>query len=219
MQQQILDALKPKFEGVSENILSRVAKKLAETVTKPEDVAAAVAGVTFQQVLESYGDSRATDATKTAVLNYEKKYGIKDGKAVITEPEPEPKKQTEGGADPIPDWAKALIDSNKQLSERLRQIDTERTTASRKQQLADVLNQLPELQRKGYERISYADLKDDEFDTLLSEIKTEVGELSKATAARGVVFGKPTSIGTTVTSTTPEASSEEVAAVLDHLNI
>lgn len=80
MKKEILEALKAKFEGVSEAILNRIADKLAKTVTKQEDVATAVEGVTFQQVLESYGDSRATEAQQTAVTNYEKKHGLKDGK-------------------------------------------------------------------------------------------------------------------------------------------
>ena len=80
--EQLLEALKAKFEGVDASILNRVAGKLAKTVTSEEQVATAVEGVTFQQVLESYGDSRATEATQTAVSNYEKRHGLKDGKQV-----------------------------------------------------------------------------------------------------------------------------------------
>jgi hypothetical protein len=79
MKKQILEALKAKFQGVSEAILNRIADKLAKTVTTAEQVATAVEGVTIQQVIESYGDSRATEAQQTAVHNYETKYGLKDG--------------------------------------------------------------------------------------------------------------------------------------------
>lgn len=82
---EILGALKTKYVGARETILDRVARNLAKTVTKPEEVQTAVDGVTFQQVLDSYGDSRATDATKTAVANYEKKHGLRDGKSVAAE--------------------------------------------------------------------------------------------------------------------------------------
>ena len=68
MRKEILDALKAKFTGVSDAILGRIADKLAKTATTAEQVATAVEGVTFQQVLESYGDSRATEAQQTAVL-------------------------------------------------------------------------------------------------------------------------------------------------------
>ena len=83
MYDTILEQLKTKFSGVSEDILGRVAKKLAGTAKTEEEVKTAVDGVTFQQLLESYGDSRANDATKTAEMNYEKKHGLKDGKVVI----------------------------------------------------------------------------------------------------------------------------------------
>ena len=80
MRKEILDALAAKFPGVSAAILGRIADRMAKTAATAEDVNTAVDGVTFQQVLESYGDSRATEAQQTAVQNYEKKYGLKEGK-------------------------------------------------------------------------------------------------------------------------------------------
>ena len=82
MKKTILDARKAKFVGVSEAILDRVATKLARTVVTAEQVAPAVEGVTIQQVIDSYGDSRATEAQQTAVHNYESKYGLKDGQKI-----------------------------------------------------------------------------------------------------------------------------------------
>ena len=66
MRKEILDALKTKFPGVSESILGRIADKLSKTATNAEQVKTAVDGVTIQQVIESYGDSRATEASATA---------------------------------------------------------------------------------------------------------------------------------------------------------
>ena len=82
MRKAILDALKAKFQGVSESILNRIADKLCKTVTTAEQVQTAVDGVTIQQVIESYADSRATEASQTAVHTYEQKYGLKDGAKV-----------------------------------------------------------------------------------------------------------------------------------------
>ena len=62
MKKEILEALTTKFPGVSVSILDRIATKLAETVTTAEQVKTAVEGVTIQQVIESYGDSRGTEA-------------------------------------------------------------------------------------------------------------------------------------------------------------
>ena len=80
----ILEKLKAKFEGVSDSILDRIAEKLAKTVKNEEEATTAVEGVTLQQLFDSYGDSRATEAQRTAVSNYEKKYGLKDGAKVTS---------------------------------------------------------------------------------------------------------------------------------------
>ena len=70
MKGKILEALKAKFEGVDAKILGRIADKLAKTTTSEEDVATAVEGVSFSDVLNMYGDSRATEAANTAISNY-----------------------------------------------------------------------------------------------------------------------------------------------------
>lgn len=220
MKQQILDALKTKFTGVNANILDRIATQLAKTVTTEDQVATAVEGVTkgFIEVIESYGDSRATDATKSAVLNYEEKYNLKDGKKVkqakTTEPD-EPKKD-----DDTPAWAKAIIESNKSLSERLDRLDGERIAKSRKTELDDILTKLPASLRKGYSRTPL-DGSEEEWTERRNEIAEEVAQISKETGAKGAVFGRPTNNGVRSGkgSSTQEASDAEAAAVVDKLNI
>ena len=159
MRKEILDALKAKFTGVSDAILGRIADKLAKTATTAEQVATAVEGVTFQQVLESYGDSRATEAQQTAVSNYEKKHGLKDGKQVkggaSAEHNDEPDNQHGNGDNDTPAWAKAIIDGQKSLSDRLAAIEGDKVTASRKQKFDAIIGKLPEDLRKPYARSRY----------------------------------------------------------------
>lgn len=198
MKQQILTALKAKFVGVSDAILDRVATKLAQTVTTAEQVQTAVDGVTFQQVLESYGDSRATQATQTAVHNYETKYGLKDG-VKVTPPEQQPPvppvtppvTPPAGGAETVPAWAQALIDSNNSLKNELAQMKTDRTTETRKQQISTLIEKLPENLRKAYSRTPVDGLTDEQFTTLVGEITTEVGDIQSSIQQKGAVFGKP----------------------------
>lgn len=198
MKQQILTALKAKFVGVSDAILDRVATKLAQTVTTAEQVQTAVDGVTFQQVLESYGDSRATQATQTAVHNYETKYGLKDG-VKVTPPEQQPPvppvtppvTPPAGGAETVPAWAQALIDSNNSLKNELAQMKTARTTETRKQQISTLIEKLPENLRKAYSRTPVDGLTDEQFTTLVGEITTEVGDIQSSIQQKGAVFGKP----------------------------
>lgn len=232
MKQKIIAALAAKYEGVSEKILGRIAEKLAKTVTTDEEAQTAVGGVSFQQVLEAYGDSRATEAQQTAVRNYEAKYGLKDGVRKPAEggdpdanpaPDPQPNKKADGGNE-IPAWANALIESNKALNERITAMQGERVTADRKGQLAEIYSALPQSVRKAYERTPVNALSDEEFQTLKDEVAAEVAEFSKETAARGAVFGKPTVQGgsgdrRTVASGGKEAAAEEVDAVAERLGV
>lgn len=226
MKDKILSALKAKFQGVSADILDRVAAMLAKTVTTDEQVTTAVEGVTEELInmIEGYGDSRATGATKTAVLNYERKYGIKDG-VKVAKADTKPVETTPPtGGEQTPAWAQALIDSNKQLTERLNKMEGERTTESRKAELNSIINRLPENLRKGYQRISVDTLSDEEWTTLKGEITTEVGDISKKQDARGAVFGRPTngnfgkpSAG--APGNVQEATEAEAKAVVDKLNL
>ena len=199
MKQQILTALKAKFVGVSDAILDRVATKLAQTVTTAEQVQTAVDGVTFQQVLERYGDSRDTQATKTAVHNYETQHGPNDG-VKVTPPETQPPvvppvtppvTPPAGGAETVPAWAQALIDSNNSLKNELAQMKTARTTETRKQQISTLIEKLPENLRKAYSRTPVDGLTDDQFTALVGEITTEVGDIQSSIQQKGAVFGKP----------------------------
>lgn len=213
MKDAILAALKTKFKGSNAVILNRIADKLAKSVTTEEAVATAVEGVTQDliDVMESYGDSRANDAQQTAVQHYETKHGLKDGKKIEgAEPAPSAPKEKDGGDD-VPAWARTLMETNKALSERIAQMDSERTTASRKQQLSAVYEKLPEALRKPYERIAVDAMSDDEFAALVGEITTEVDGLASTLNAKGGVFGRPTSASGKPTNDTP--TEEQLKAV------
>lgn len=74
--EQILAGLQQKFPRVDTAILTRVATKKAEGVTDETQVNSILEGISFQEVLTSYGDFRAGDARITAVANYEKKHNM-----------------------------------------------------------------------------------------------------------------------------------------------
>jgi hypothetical protein len=214
MKKELLDALKTKFPGVSDNILGRIADKLAKTVTTAEQVKTAVEGVTIQQVIESYGDSRATEASNTArenaVKDYESRYGLKDG--VKTTPTPTGGEQPTGGSATNPttggDETAALL---KQVLERMDRMEASKTTESRKQQLDAVIGKLPETLRKPYERIPLDKYTEDEFSKMIGEITTEVEGIANDTAAKGAVFGKPSA--STGNQTTTELTEAQKAAI------
>ena len=163
--EQILAGLKTKFQGVEDATLQRIASKKAEGVTDESKVNSIVEGISFQDVLTSYGDYRADGAQKTAVSNYEKKHNIKDGKP-IEEPKPQdpptdPKPTPQvAPTDQVPAWAQSLIDSNKTLSEKLAAMDAKTKADERNQQIAVVAKSfgIPEFAYKGKQIADDADL-------------------------------------------------------------
>lgn len=196
MKEQILEALRSKFPGRSAVILGRIADKLAKTATTPEQVTTAVEGVTPEliEVIESYGDSRATEASTTAVTNYEAKYGLREGKPT-TPPAPTgegndnaPKEQAD---ESVPAWAVSLTERVTALQNEMNRRDAERTTTGRRQAFEAIYGHLPEPLRKGYERIPLDTLSDEEFTKLSADVTAEVGEIGQAFAAKGAVFSTP----------------------------
>ena len=218
MKQKAIELLKEKFTGVSDAIIERIAAKVATGLSDEEALKAAVEKVTFQTVLESYGDSRANEAQQTAVKNYEKKYGLKDGKAVEDPSKEDGKNKTTTEGDQVPEWAKAIIDSNKKLNEELAQMKADKVANGRKAKLNKLVEQLPESLRKAYGRTNVESLTDEEFDALTNEVKTEVEQIAGDISAKKSVFGVPRTGG----GTTPkgkEATKEETDAVVSKLNI
>ncbi|WP_373244201.1 MULTISPECIES: hypothetical protein [Bacteroidaceae] len=224
MKQKILEALKAKFPGVNANVLNRIADKLCKTVTTDEQVTTAVAGVTKEviEIIESYGDSRATEAQQTAVQTYEQKYGLKDGVKIDNGggsqggqqggTQTVQTQQTAGG-EQVPAWAQALIDSNKTITERLNKMDGDRTTATRKQQLSSIIEKLPENLRKAYERTPVDGLTDEQFNTLVGEITSEVEGIVNDKQAKGAVFGRPSAQHGGSSSQGNELTKEQMDAI------
>ena len=160
--EQILAGLKTKFQGVEDATLQRIASKKAEGVTDESKVNSIVEGISFQDVLTSYGDYRADGAQKTAVSNYEKKHNIKDGKP-IEEPKPQ-----DPPTDPKPNEqqdlaaqiAAALGTALKPLTDRMDAMDAKTKADARNAQIYEVAKSfgIPEFAYKGKQIADDADL-------------------------------------------------------------
>lgn len=147
--EQILAGLQQKFAGVDTATLTRIATKKAEGVTDETKVTSIVEGISFQDVMQNYGDFRAGQAQTSAVSNYERKHGLKDGKPV-KEPEEKKEEKKDEKKDEVPSWAQALIDSNKTLSEKLSAYESEKAQAQRNSQISAVAKKygIPEFMLK-----------------------------------------------------------------------
>lgn len=224
MKKKLFEALKAKFEGVSAAVLNRIVNALANTVKTEEDVEATVEKTTWADVVEKYGDSRASEASESAVSRYEQQHGLKDGVKINDNggasdnngdgQQGGGKPNTSGGSDETPAWAKALF-------ERLDRIEGDRTTATRKQQLSEIYGKLPEKLRKPYERIRVDSMSDDDFNALKEELTAEVEDIVGDYRAKGAVFGRPaaqhggTNKGDELTKEQVEAISSRTATPKD----
>lgn len=160
--EQILAGLKTKFQGVEDATLQRIASKKAEGVTDESKVNSIIEGISFQDVLTSYGDYRADGAQKTAVSNYEKKHNIKDGKPI------EGPKPQDPPTDPKPNEpqdltaqiAAALGTALKPLTDRMDAMDAKEKANIRSKQIDDVAKSfgIPEFAYKGKQIADDADL-------------------------------------------------------------
>lgn len=133
--EQILAGLQQKFTGVDTAILTRIATKKAEGVTDDTKVNSIVEGISFSDVLNSYGDFRAGDASKTAVTNYEKKHNLKEGKPIEITTTTTQQQTTEQQPDMATIIANAVSTAVKPLSDKLAQFETEKSQATRQEQI------------------------------------------------------------------------------------
>lgn len=170
MKEKILAALRTKFSGIDDAILTRIAEKRAEGVTDESQIPAIVEGVSFQDVVTSYGDFRAGDASNSAVRNYEKKHNLKEGKPVGNpDPKPEPIQapKTDDMATMIANAVSAAV---KPLSDKLTGFEQKESQVTRQTQVLAKAKEygIPESFAK---KVSIADNAD--LDTYFKELKQD----------------------------------------------
>lgn len=178
MKTKLINALATRFAGVDAKILSRIADSIlsGKTIETDDEVNSAADEVTFADILKSYGDSRATEATKSAVLNYEKKHNIKDGKPVKTE-DVTSTPPTDGDNSAVMELLKRMDEKMTAQADEIQRLKSGMVTDARAKRLNDTINGLKDSQKKAYKRIAVDNLSDDDFEALMSEIAGEVSEL------------------------------------------
>ena len=191
--QKIIELLKAQMPNASEDEVKAAAEKMFDEAKRE-------------------ADRRATEATKTAVENYEKKHNLKDGKPSSSEtpssPAVEPSK-----AEEAPAWAKALIESNQALQAKVDALEKGKVTDGRKATFDQMLSKLPDNLRVAYSRTSYQDLSDEEFNKLKGEIEKEIDDIVKDQKAKGATFS-PRASDSGKTLDSDEASEEDLGAVM-----
>lgn len=139
--EQLLAGLQQKFSGADTATLTRIATKKAEGVTDETKVNSIVEGISFQDVMQNYGDYRAGQANISSVANYEKKYGLKDGKPIEGSQQQQQQQQGSGEGEK-PDIAKMIADGIsagiKPFADKLAAFEAKEAQAQRNAQVASV---------------------------------------------------------------------------------
>lgn len=171
--EQILAGLQQKFSGVDTATLTRIATKKADGVTDETKVNSIVEGISFQDVMQNYGDFRAGQAQTSSIANYEKKHGLKDGKP-IENPKPEPPKP-EPNPDEKPDIAKLIADGIaagiKPFSDKLAAFEAKEAQVQRMEQISSAAKKygIPDFMLKDRTIPENTDL-----DTYMKDVKQEM---------------------------------------------
>jgi Asp-tRNA(Asn)/Glu-tRNA(Gln) amidotransferase C subunit len=185
MRDKIKLALKNKYSnlGLSDKALDSVATALEQNVKTEDQIETAVAGVEgILRAWQSDSDSLRTDKKKveSELEDLKKKAADKDG----GDPEKKTQPKDVEDKDEAPKWAKGLID-------RISKLEGDKISSSRKQKFEEIVNKIPELQRKPFTLIPYDKLSDDEFNSLVEEVTKQADEIVKSNNSNGAVFGSP----------------------------
>lgn len=182
MKKFILDLLKTKFEGVSEDVLEGMAAKLAKTATTEEQATTSVEGVTIQKIIESYADRRATQSATTAVENYKKNN---------PQPKPNEPKEPQEPTDPREEVFNKLLERVEQLQGQMQAMNEEKVESGRRAQLNSLIEKLPASMQKVYSHINLKDMDDEKFETFKETVKTDVDSMLSTFKANGATIQTP----------------------------
>ena len=220
--EEIIAALQAKFGGIPSDTISGIAEKLAKTADpSATDANTLIEGITFADIVKSYGDSRAQSAAQTAVRNYERKFQLKDGAPITPNTPPQTPADTTPHNNPNPNIissqqpqqpaaqqqpqqdiaaliAQAVAQAVSPLQDQLNQYKGQQLQTARKSRYEAAIKPLPEGIRKQYlasfDRMSFAD--DEDFEQYMTQFTQETKAIADDIAKRATVMTPPKSANT-----------------------
>jgi len=196
MKDKIIAFLKSKLPGVSESFLSGVAETFSKTIKEEKDIETiftdGIIGTLKYSAtqLQIEGDRRATDASETALKNYQKKYGLKEDGTPIKEPK---KKDVT----PDPDEPAYFTAYKKEQSESIAALKAEITTQKQEKTSATLAKRVKEHEKLKDIPASYFKGRnlipktEDDIDQLVSSIEADYNGFKQEMAEKGVEISTP----------------------------
>lgn len=205
MKEKLLALLVAKFVGVPKATLERIAEKKAGSVTDEAQLQSIADGIDYGQIVQSEVDSKVTEANKLAVLNYEKKHNLKEGKTVenpvppVTPPDPNDIKTI---------VANAIKDAVAPLQNELLQFKQKETQNS---YLGKVKTSLSEkkIPESFWSKRALNVESDEQLNATVTEIETDWTTFRQEQINAGVMIDKPAS------STGPAGDGESLAKQIE----
>lgn len=174
------------------------------------------------------------DIERAAVLAYERKYGLKDGKpaegaqpaanaanAAQTAQAGNGTKDTNGAKESTegaPAWAQGVLEAVERLAGRVAEMEQTRVETARREELLGLVARLPEPMRAVYARLPLGGLSEAAWGEEKARVAKEVEGTVQALAAQGVRFAPPQG-GDGSAARGAEATAEELKAVLARANV
>lgn len=238
MKKKLIEAIKAKFVGIDENTAKRLAEraiaKSENGISTDDEVTVAVEAISLSDVLKSVNDFSADDAIK----KYEEKYGLEKGekknpveqkpnKTETIEQKPVEQKPVEQKPEDafkelLAEFKKSMADEFKTVKEELNAMKSGKISENRRAKLDAALKELKDFQKKPYGRIDLSKMSDDEFDSFMTEVKEEVGDMiaeNRASESKVTPLFGGGARQNQQNGDTKEASKEEIDALVGKFNL
>lgn len=191
MKEKILALLSAKFAGVRKDGLAQLAVSLSLQADNEDEATALVEKMTSDKVDNFVKDWRkdvdkeVSEANKTYEKNLKTKFDFVEKK------EPNPGNPNPGNPSPedTPAWAKALIDQNQKLADKISQIEGQKVSESRLQMLTGKFDGVPESYKKQqleYNSLLVGNMSDEQFVAHLAKVEQDITGFKQELADKGL---------------------------------
>lgn len=196
--EQIIALLVAKFQGVRKDGLAQVARTIALQATTEEEAQAIIDKLDAEKVKAVVTDFRkdvdkeVSDSNKTYEGTLKKKFDFVEKKS---NPDKDPNPTKEDEDKDVPAWAKALIDQNKALADKLTAFEGQKITDTRLQALEGKFANVPDSyknQRLADAKLFINNLDEAGFNEYLTKTESDIAAFNQELADKGLSGqGKP----------------------------
>ena len=194
MKEKILALLLAKFAGVRKDGLAQMASVLSLQAADEAEATAIVEKLTTEKVdvfvkdWRKEVDREVSEGVRTNEENLRKKFDFTEKQ------QQQQQQQQQPGGDEVPAWAKALVDSNKALQEKLLALESGKTVEARLSQLQEKFKALPQgnalaqsfiaQKQKDFKRMNFE--SDEAFAEYLTDLETDVTTMNQQISDAGL---------------------------------